>query len=812
VGDFTADLSYAVRGLRKNPGFTIVALLTLGIGIGANTAIFSFIDAALLKPLPYDHPERIVRVLEKPPGGDYNGISTLTYLDWQRENTVFEYLAAQTGGAVTLTGSGEPTQLKGGRVSSHFFEIFQAPVALGRTFAPDEDQLGKNQVVVLSNALWQTQFGGDPKIVGRKVILDGVPHVIIGVLAAGGVFDRAFNQIWRPLAFEPENMTRNFHWFSAIARLKPGVTVERARAEMDAIGRRIAADYPDSNKGWGVAIDRYSDTLLGKPVTQSLYVLFAAVVMILLIGCVNLANLTLARSVERDREVAIRAALGAGRWRLIRQFLTESVLLSCCGGLLGVCIGYATMAGLRLALPPFSFPREVNIAMDGRVLLFTLAVSVLAGIVFGLAPAIHAGRAVLTSSMREGGHGSSTGSSHRRLRAMLVTAEVAMAFILLSGAGLLIRSFFELQRQDTGFDADNVITAGLPIPEKRFPNPVDLNTYLRQIVMQLEAIPGVRDVALTSALPMRGWGYGMPFQIANRPLVDRAHRQAAFFKMISPSYFRALGMRLRKGRGLSDRDIAGAPPVMVINETMAKKQFPNQDPIGQRILVQRIVPGKTQLGDEVPWEIVGVVANETVSFSLDENEESSGMYVTNEQSPVFFNALVIRAVNTTMVGDSLRKAVYSVNKDQPLTDVKLLEQIKTESSSSARLRSVLIGVFAGVAMALSAIGIYGVMSYSVAQRRQEIGIRTALGATSRDIQWLILGAGLRMTVLGLVVGAAGALALTRFIAALLFGVGPRDTATMAGVLCLLTAVALLACYVPARRATRVDPLVALRYE
>jgi putative ABC transport system permease protein len=812
VTELAGDVSYALRGLLKNPAFSVVSLLTLAVGIGANTAIFSFVDGALLKPLPYEHPERIVRVLEKPPGGDYNGISTLNYLDWQKENTVFEYMAAQTGGPVTLTGSGAPVQIRGGRVSAKFFDIFRAPVALGRAFAPGEDESGKNFVAVLSNQLWRTQFGADPGIVGRKVLLDGQPHLIIGVLSEGSAFDRAFNQIWRPLAFEPENMPRNFHWFGAYARLKPGVTLEQAHSQMNAIGSRIAHDYPDSNKGWGVAVDRFSDVLIGKPMRQSLYVLLASVGMILLIACANLANLTLARSVERAREVAIRAALGAGRSRLIRQFLTESVLLSCCGGILGIGIGYATMAGLRAAIPLYTFPREVSITMDGRVLLFTLAISVLTGIVFGLAPAIHASRASLTASMRESGRGSGTGRTQQRLRGALVVTEVALAFVLLTSAGLLIRSFFQIQQVETGFDATNVITAVLPIPEKRYSDAIELNNYLRQIVDRVEAVPGVRDVALTSALPMRGWGYGMPFQIAGRAFVDRAHRPSCFFKMVSPSYFRALGMRLRKGRGLTDRDLAGAPPVTVINETMAKKYFANQEPLGQRILVQQIVPGKTQLGPEIPWEVVGVVADETVG-NLDDTVAASGMYVTNEQSPAFFQALVVRAgTNPALLGEALRKSVYAVNKDQPLTDVKLLEQIKSESMATDRLRAVLIGVFAAVAMALSAIGIYGVISYSVVQRTQEIGIRAALGASSAATRWLILRSGLRMTATGLLIGCGGALALTRLLAVLLFGVGARDPVTKMIVAGILAVMALLACYLPAHRATNVDPLVALRYE
>ena len=814
MGEVLQDLRYGLRTLMQSPGFTIVAVLTLAIGIGANTAIFSFVDGVLLKPLPYADPDRILRVLEKPPGGGRNGISTLNYLDWQKENTVFEYMAAQTGGSVTLTGIHEPVQLRGSLISPHYFDIFGIKPVLGRTFAADEDQPGKNQVAILSHRLWETQFGSDPSVIGRSILLDSEPTVVIGVLPAGGAFDRAFAQIWRPLSFtsRPENMTRNFHWFGSFALLKRDVTLEQARAQMDTIGARIARDYPDSNKGWGVMVERFSETIVGKQMRQSLYVLLAAVGMVLLIGCANLANLTLARATAREREVAIRASLGAGRWRLMRQFLTENVLLSVSGGALGLAVGYLTMAALKIAVPPFSFPREANITIDERVLAFTFVLSILTGIVFGLAPAIQATRPDLTGSMKEGGRGTSSGAARQRLRGALVVVEVALAFVLLTGAGLLIRSFFQMQQVDPGFDSTNVITAGLPIPDKRFPDPAQLNTYLRQIMTNVGSLPGVRDVAVTSALPMQGWGYGMPFQIANQPLVDRANRKACFFKMVSPSYFRTLAMRIRKGRSLSDRDVKGSPPVTVINETMARKYFPKEDPIGKRILVQEIVPGKTRLGPEVPWEIVGVMADETVS-SLDDKTDNPGMYVTNEQSPVYFQALLVRAaMDPSLLKPAILKAIHELNKDQPLTDLKTLEQIKTESLASNRLRSMLLAIFATVAVLLSAIGIYGVISYSVVQRTHELGIRAALGASTVNILALVLRAGMLMTGIGLGLGLAGALGLSRLLHTLLFGVGERDPVTIATVAAILSVVALLACYIPAYRATRVDPLIALRYE
>jgi putative ABC transport system permease protein len=800
-----------MRTLRKSPGFAAVAVSTLAIGIGANTAIFSFVNGVLLKPLPYGEPERIVRVLEKPPGGGRNGISTLNYLDWQKQNTVFEYMAAQTGGSVTLTGLREPVQLRGARVSPHYFDIFGIKPSLGRTFAANEDQLGQERVAVLSHALWDSQFGADPNVIGRSITLDGAPHTVVGVLPPGSAFDRAFAQIWRPLAFEPQNMTRNFHWFGAFAKLKHGVTLKQAIAQMDAIGARIAGDYPDSNKGWGVTIDPFADTVVGTQLRQSLYVLLSAVGMVLLIGCANLANLTLARGTAREREVAIRASIGAGRWRLVRQFLTENVLLSICGGVLGLILGLALKAGLELALPPFSLPREADLAIDTRVLLFTLALAVLTGIIFGLAPALQATRPNLAGCMKEGGRGASSGGRHK-VRGALVVTEVALAFVLLTGAGLLIRSFFQMQQVDTGFDSTNVLTAGLPIPDKRFPDPVQLNAYLRQVVNKVEAMPGVRDVALTSALPMQGWGYGMPFQRADKPMVDRANRRACFFKMVSPSYFRTLAMKLRKGRTLGEHDVKGAPSVAVINETMMRLYFKDEEPIGKRILVQEIVPGKTQLGPEVPWEVVGVVADEKVD-NVGGRGDNPGMYVSNEQSPVFFQALVVRtAMDPSGLKQALGRAIHEINKDQSLTEVKTLDQIKAESMASNRLQSMLLTVFAGIAVLLAAIGIYGVISYSVEQRTHELGIRAALGASKGDLVRLILRNGMVMAVVGLVLGFGGALGLTRLLSNLLFGVGERDPVTLGAVAALLAGVALLACYIPARRATKVDPMVALRYE
>ncbi len=805
------DIRYGCRTLLKSPGFALVAIATLALSLGANTAIFSFVNAVLLKPLPYAEPERIVRVLEAPPGGGRNGISTLNFLDWQKQNTCFDFMAAETGGSASLTGIDEPMELPGSRVSAHYFDIYGVRAALGRTFVEGEDQAGKDHVVVLSHALWQTQFGGDPKLVGRSIRLEGEPYTVIGVLPKGSPFERGWPRMWRPLVFKPENMTRNFHWFGSVARLKQGVTLDQARAQMDTIGKRIARDFPDSNKDWSVGVDLLAETIVGSQLRSSLYVLLSAVGMVLLIACANLANLSLMRVVGREREIAIRVALGAGRWTLARQFLTESLLISFAGGALGVLLGQLAMSGLKAVMPQYALPSEANVTLDGRVLLFSFALTVLTGLVVGLFPAVKATRPNLTQSLKQGGLGSSAGA-HSRVHSSLVVIEIALAFVLLTGAGLLIRSLGKISNVDPGFDSTNVLTFNLPVSDERFPDPVGLNTFLGQLDARLRALPGVTDVALTSALPMQGWGYGMPFQVADQKVIDRANRKACFFKMVSPSYFQTLKMRLLKGRRLADTDFHGAPPVTVINETMAKQSFGGTDPIGKRILVQEIVPGKTQLGNEIPWEIVGVVADEKVG-GLDNTYEAQGMYVSNTQSPVYYQSVLIRSsIDTGLLREATKKAVHEFSADQALPNMKTLDTIKAESLGDNRFRAMLLGSFAGVSLLLSAIGIYGVISYSVTQRTREIGIRAALGASRGDVLGLVLRDGMGLAVLGLLLGVGGTFGLTRLMQSLLFGIGNRDPVTLATVFLVLGLVALIACLIPARRAAGVDPIIALRSE
>jgi len=805
------ELRHSVRTLRQSPGFTAVAILTLAIGIGANTAIFSFVDAMLLKPLPYPESDRIVRVMEKPPRGARNGISTLNFLDWQRDNTVFDFMSAQTGDAVTLTGGSEPIQLRGALVSAGYFKVFGAEPELGRTFLPGEDELGKHHVAVISHAVWASQFGSDPSIATRTVLLNNEPHTIVGVLPARSAFDRAPVQIWRPLAFRPSNMTRDFHWMISFARLKDGVTLAQARANMDAIGKRIENDFPASNKGWGVVVEPYAETLINPQARTIILLLLSSTGFLLLIGCANLANLALARGVSREREVVVRASLGAGRWDLIRQFLTENVLLSICGGLFGLAIGYGLMKAMGLMLPPFTLPREVNASIDARVLLFALIVSIATGMLFGMAPALQATKPDLAAAMKEEGRGSSGGAGRRRLRDSLIVAEIALAFMLLVVSGLMMRSFLGLLNIDAGFDSNNLLTMRLPATIEQFPEPEQMNRYLREVRTAVEAVPGVRETAYSCAAPMQGTCYGMPMQVASKPRVDVANRDGGFYKVVSPSYFSALGIKPIKGRLLADTDTSNSPPVLVMNERLANRYFPKEDPIGQRILIQKIVPGKTELGDDIAWEVVGVIGDEKIGGP--EDVQSAGVYVSNEQTPVYGMVLNIRAsVNPLTLQQPITAAIRSVNKDQAISDIRSVDQIRDQSMGGRRLVSVLLGTFATVALVLAGLGIYGVISYNVAQRTREMGIRAALGATERSLLRLILDRGVRLTLVGLAIGTGGAIALTRLMATLLFGVGARDPLTMVSVGVILAGVAIIASYVPARRATRVDPVVALRYE
>jgi putative ABC transport system permease protein len=805
------DVRYAIRLLWNSPAFSAVAIGTVALAIGANTAMFSFVNGLLLRPLPYPESDRIVRVLERHPSGGLNGISTLNYLDWVKQSAAFEYIAAEVAWRATLTGGGEPVVIQGARVSAHYFDIFGPKPAVGRTFRPGDDQRGKDRIVLLSHVLWENRFGSDFEMLGRDIALNGEPHTVVGVLEKGGPFDRASAQIWKPLAFEPSNMTRDFRWLGASAKLKPGVTLDKARAEMSLVAQRLASAYPESNKGWGVAVDRLADVLIGPQLHSAVTILFAATLFVLLIGCANLANLALARSLSRGCEIAVRAALGAGRWRLVRQLLIENILISACGGIIGIGVGYAMLRWIRSLIPPYTLPPAADVRMDTSVLLFTLIASIATGLLFGLAPAAQTTTPGLFGALKERGHGTTTaGSPGRRVRNVLVVAEVAIAFVLLVASGLLIRSFFKLLDIDPGFNATNVLTASLPINREQHPNAVELNAYIASVRSAVGAVPGVRGTAITSALPLQGWGYGVPYSIAGRELRDPANRRPAFFKIVSPSYFDVLGIKLLAGRMLNDSDTAGGPPVALINKTLATREFPGEDPIGRRIVVREIVPGKTDFGQPIAWEIVGVTAGEKITGLGDET--SAGMYVSNQQSPTYGINLIVRAeVPPQSLQKTVRSAIAAVNKDQALSDVRTLEDIVNQSMLANRVTGTILAAFASIALLLAAVGIYGVVSYTTAQRTHEMGIRAALGASGWNLRRLIFKGGMQLTLVGFFIGLVATDAATSVMSSMLYGVGSDDPLTMGVVAAVLASVAGLACFLPAWRLTKADPMEALRH-
>ena len=802
------DLRYGVRMLLRRPGYTLVVTITLALGIGANAAIFSFVNAVLLKPLPYPDPERIVRVWEKRPDGGSNIISTLNFLDWERQNRCFQFLSAITWDTVTLTGSGSPEQLIIQRVSASYFKALGVEATLGRAFAASENEVGADLVVMLSNRIWQSRFGGDPKVIGRKIMLDAKSYTIIGVLPANNTFDRTRAVMWLPLAFTPANMTRNYHWLFAIARLEPGVTLKQARDQMDSIGARIAALYPDSNKGMGVTVDPYIDEVVQPELRRSLWMLLAAVGAVLLIGCANVANLTLARGTDREHEIAIRSVLGARRLRLIRQLLTESIFLGILGCVAGLALGNALMRGMKLWLPPEMLPPEANVRMDYGVLLFTMVIGILTGILFGLAPALSGTRPDLARSLKE--RGRTAGLTPHRMRTALVVAEVALSFVLLAGAGLLIRSFNRLASLNPGVDTTNVLAMYLPMPQTEFTNSATLTNYLREVTQKVRSVPGALDVAITDGPPMKGFANGAPFLIEGREYLPYPQRPISGFKVVGPTYFDTVGMRLLKGRSLDESDGADTAPVTVINETMAKTYFKGEDPIGKRILIRQLAFGKSGRGPEIPWQVVGVVKDEKVG-SL--TKDIPVVYVTFYQNPGTANSLVVRAaMNPLLLSGSIEQAIWKVNKNQAVANIETLEEIKSQSVAPARLRTALLAIFAGIALLLAAVGIYGVVSYSVSQRAREMAIRLALGASPGDLLKLVIGKTMLIVLVGLALGGGAALALTRVLASLLYDTSPTDRVTWVVAGALFTAVALLACYFPARRVTKVDPLTILRFE
>jgi len=803
------DLRYGVRTLMKNPGFAFVAVLMLALGIGANTAIFSVVNGVLLRALPYYEPERLVMVWADRPilqaqlGIPDFPVTVADFVDWRNQNQVFEQMAALEPLRMNLTG-GAPESLVGLRASASLFPLLGASFAAGRAFLPEEDQAGADRVVVISHGLWRQRYAADPKLIGQKVTLDNESYTVIGVTAPDFQFPRRGEipfvatkvDLYLPIAFTPAIMNnRREGRMAVIARLKPGVSVQQASVEMNAIARRLTEQYPRTNTDKGVRLAPLHQQAVGKART-ALLVLLGAVGFVLLIACANVANLLLARAAGRQKEMAIRAALGASRWRVVRQLLTESLLLAISGGAAGLLLAWC-LVDLLLAIAPDNLPRAHDIRLDTRVAGFTLFVSLLTGIVFGLLPALQTSKINLGVTLKEGGR-DSDGLLRRRLRGFLVVSEVALAFVLLIGAGLLIRSFARLTEVDPGIDPRGVLTMDIILPHTKYSGG-RIAAFYQQTLERVRALPGVEAAATTNSLPLSGSQPSTGFGIEGRPSPTFLTFTAGW-RRISPDYFSTFRIPLVKGRLLAESDGADAPPVLAVNESLARIYFANEDPLGKRIIY-----------NGVTREIVGVVGD--VKHSALDEEAKPEIYLTMAQAPWPFMSLAVRTSGDPMLMlAQVREQVLAVDKDQPVTNIRTMERLMARSVAPRRFNLLLLGVFALVGLALAGVGLYGVMSYTVTRRTREIGVRMAMGAQRVDVLRLVIGEGMKLAFIGALLGLGGALALTRLLKTLLFGVSATDPLTFIVIAAVLIIVALLACWIPARRAASMDPLVSLRVE
>jgi putative ABC transport system permease protein len=808
------DLRYGVRMLIKTPSFSIVAVIALALGIGANTAIFSVVNAVLLKPLPFTDADKLMMVWETDSSrGQLRGSASYpNFADWRDQNHVFEHMAAYHGNDFIMTGRGDSTRLQGAVVNADLFTLLGVSPVLGRGFLPDEDKPGDTgRVVLLSYELFQKRFGSDPNAVGQSMVLDGKTYTIVGVMPQSFQFPIQNDpvELWTTVAIdregkEPITDMRGAHFLAVIGRLKPGVLIDQARAEMTSIGARLEQQYPDKNLHHSVGIQPALEALVGD-VRPTLLILLGAVGCVLLIACANVANLLLARAMTRHKEMAIRTALGASRARVVRQLLTESLLLSLAGGALGLVVA-VWWSDLLVAMGKQDIPRALQVGIDWRVLGFTLGVSLLTGILFGLVPALHSSKTELTETLKEGARGGSgEGARRNRVRSVLVVSELAIAVILLVGAGLLIQSLWRLRQVSPGFNSQNVLTFVVGVPEVKYPTAKQSQFY-HDLVARLEALPGVVSAGAVIPLPLNGDRFSISFEVEGRPVAKGDQPSADFF-VIAPGYFKTMGIPLIKGRDFTDRDDKKGPPVVIVNEAFARKHFPNEDPVGKRIK-----PGiSTDEDKPVMREIIGVAAD--VKNRNLSSEMRTGYFLPTAQMPFNQMTVVLKTTNDPhSLITAVQREVVAMDKELPVFNIKTMEEYISASVAAPRFNTTLLAIFAAVALVLTIVGLYGVMSYSVAQRTNEIGIRMALGAQTSDVLRLIVSQGFKLVVVGLVLGLIVAFALMRLIASLLFGVTTKDPVTFAAVAILLTVVALLACYIPARRAARVDPMEALHYE
>ena len=809
------DLRYAVRQLRKSPGFTAIAVITLALGIGANTAIFSVVNGVLLRPLAFREPNRLVHVWHVPPAKSFPGMATFAvsaanYLDWKSQNQVFENMAIYTYHSFTLTGGEKPEQVDAGAVSSGFFETLGVQPMLGRVFSPQEDQPGRSNVVVLSHRFWQDHFGSNADIVGHNINIDGQSFVVAGVMPPSFRYPDVA-QVWTPMAWtDKDRAVRGEHHYAVVARLKSSINLQQAQAAMNTISSRLEQLYPDDNRGWGAVVVPLHDDLVSD-VRPALLVLLGAVAFVLLIASVNVANLALAKTLSRRKEIAIRTALGASSVRVLRQVLAETVLLALVGGAIGLTYAHF---GVRLIMAFLAdkLPRSMEVRLDLRVLGFAALISILTGILAGVLPALRLTRADVNQALKQGLGRTDSDSGGHRTRSVLVVAEVALSLVLLIGAGLMIRSFQQLQGVNPGFESHGVLTMTTAISRAKFPVPAQQIRFFEQVLQRVRTLPGVESAGVIDDIPLNGNGSHQPIAIEGRPVVAMSEQPEVDVRLISSGYMSAMRIPIVRGRDFADTDVAGRPAAILISASMAQHYWPGEDPIGKRLTL-------TFFPDAVR-QVVGVVGDVKLD-GLDQARPSTIVYMPLDQAsaPVtggwnsFPMTLVVRsASNPTGLISAVANAVHEVDREIPVRDIFTMDDLVTNSMSQPRLNMLLLGAFAGLALLLAAIGIYSVLSYSVKRRVQEIGIRLALGARMRDVLRMVIVEGMKPTLLGVVIGTAGALAIGHVLSSLIYGVKPTDPITFLSVAVLLGAIALLASIIPAYRAAKVDPMMALRFE